>query len=476
MHFKNNLSVRMKLLLITAIPLLAFVIISFYAYFQISTIDDRIHDVVKAEEVIIKKLNDNLQVSESVVNLNNLLADLKIQEAEAKMAEQTALTHVVTFALITILIGLFINSFISQKIIRSIAAASEFIERLSKGERNIMLSEHPNDEIGKLLLLLKEMQSNIGSKETAIHDKERQMRFITDNIPVQIYYVNSKEEFEFCNLKYARNYHHSKQSIIGQTINTITGQTEYAAAKENIALALKGYDNKFEFKADDIHGNVKTQSANYLPDVDEDGNVQGFIAVINDITSLKETQYELEKQQKELERINQIDPLTGVLNRRALTDCVDELMESARTDKLPLAVLMIDLDHFKNINDTYGHGSGDEVLRIVSGLFKENFRSTDIVSRYGGEEFCIVLANTNYDTAMQLAERIRELIEEAHIPLTKEIRIDFTCSIGAAFYEPHMNNSEMLIEIADKALYEAKQTGRNKVVAANKPMPSLMAV
>ena len=155
--------------------------------------------------------------------------------------------------------------------------------------------------------------------------------------------------------------------------------------------------------------------------------------------------------------------MTGAYNRRSLNEFIEDGIERFKSDNEPLSLMMIDLDHFKSINDNYGHGTGDEVLRMTGKLLKENFRTTDFICRYGGEEFCIVLPNTNFETMQELAERVRHVIEEAHIPITKDKRIDFTCSIGLATYNSNICNSDTLIDQADTALYEAKQTGRNRV-------------
>jgi len=173
-------------------------------------------------------------------------------------------------------------------------------------------------------------------------------------------------------------------------------------------------------------------------------------------TSITTTEQALEKKRSELEHLLQTDALTGVSNRRYLMEKLDEEVHRSQRYNNPLSVLMLDLDHFKKINDTFGHIAGDEVLKIIGKMLKKNVRATDHVSRYGGEEFNIMLTETTLKQAYVIAENLRHLIDKAHIFVQNNQRVDFTCSIGLAEYNENMRNSETLIALADEALYRAK--------------------
>jgi len=159
------------------------------------------------------------------------------------------------------------------------------------------------------------------------------------------------------------------------------------------------------------------------------------------------------------------DPLTQTHNRRALMERLTSELERARRYALHLSVLMVDLDHFKAINDSYGHVVGDEVLRGVSRVLQREARAVDVVARFGGEEFLVVLPETGEEGAVALAERIRARVEETP-PVTGGeygwLRV--TVSIGVATVpSPRVNSPEELIAVADEALYRAKAQGRNRV-------------
>jgi diguanylate cyclase (GGDEF)-like protein len=162
---------------------------------------------------------------------------------------------------------------------------------------------------------------------------------------------------------------------------------------------------------------------------------------------------------QERERQAVIDGLTGVANRRSFNEMLAREYERARRYDHPLSLVMIDLDHLKKINDTYGHQAGDEAIRAIGTVLRQSSRSVDLPARYGGEEFCVLLPNTEIDMAEQLAERLRRLINEVEIPQVGFI----SASIGVATFPQHADDPDLLLKRADEALYVAKQAGRNQV-------------
>jgi len=155
------------------------------------------------------------------------------------------------------------------------------------------------------------------------------------------------------------------------------------------------------------------------------------------------------------------DPLTGINNRSAMNSTIIRETELARRHENPLSLLELDIDNFKEVNDTLGHSAGDEVLRSIAMVLQNCIRSSDILFRSGGEEFILVLSNTGKKGALLLAERIRNAIE-THTFIYNEQIIPVTASIGVSCYEKG-DNSESLYEKADNALYQAKRAGRNCV-------------
>ncbi len=162
-------------------------------------------------------------------------------------------------------------------------------------------------------------------------------------------------------------------------------------------------------------------------------------------------------------RMAVIDPLTGLYNRRYATQHIHRIVERAGETGLPYAVLMMDLDRFKTVNDVHGHAAGDAVLKEFARRLQENLRGIDLVARLGGEEFLVVLPDTTARSAEIAAERLRKAIDETPIPIGGGKMLDITVSIGVAFGTAADRDPEKIIENADAALYKAKTTGRNRV-------------
>jgi len=178
----------------------------------------------------------------------------------------------------------------------------------------------------------------------------------------------------------------------------------------------------------------------------------------DDITDRKEVEEALSQAHKRLLTLSKTDPLTGLKNRRALDASLARAVRSATCRGLPLSVALLDLDHFKALNDVFGHKAGDEALRDIGALLRDRLRSRDHAGRYGGEEFALILPDTTAEDALAIAERIRRAIE-AHAWPQRTV----TASFGVATFDEHHQTADALMAAADEALYDAKRQGRNRV-------------
>jgi diguanylate cyclase (GGDEF)-like protein len=231
---------------------------------------------------------------------------------------------------------------------------------------------------------------------------------------------------------------------------------------------------------DDLH----TMVINSAPIHDQKGNVQGVLITFDDVTDLEVqkqklqvmvsdlelSQQEIQRQNKELHFLATRDPLTGSLNRRSFYDQFNLLFDKARTEKQELCCIMVDIDHFKRVNDNYGHAVGDEVIKMLANVLESSTRDLDIVGRYGGEEFCIVLPGLDIDEAILVAERIRLKIKnDSATQFNEGPRV--TASLGVATIVDNAKDPAELNEQADQALYVAKESGRNRVIKwTNQPL------
>ena len=202
----------------------------------------------------------------------------------------------------------------------------------------------------------------------------------------------------------------------------------------------------------------------------------GWIMIMEDITRRKEAERALqdankglEEQLKEIQSLqNKLreqairDPLTGAFNRGYLDETLQREMARAKRNHTPLSVMMIDVDHFKKINDTYGHKAGDYILKSVGKLLMKDSRACDCVCRFGGDEFAVLLPEMNEEDAINRAEHWRQMIKKKHVLFSKST-IAPTISIGISTYTNLNRTNQYLIDHADKALYTAKAEGRDCV-------------
>ncbi len=170
--------------------------------------------------------------------------------------------------------------------------------------------------------------------------------------------------------------------------------------------------------------------------------------------------------ERELERLATHDPLTGLYNRRELEQQLSDELARAHRYQRPLSLLLLDVDHFKVINDRFGHLVGDQVLRQLSQLLQSCVRAVDYVARYGGEELVIVLPEVDGQEALEMAERLRGLVEAKQMPVADDKQVGVTVSIGIASFPLHGRDIAHLFRKADEAMYRAKREGRNRVVGA----------
>lgn len=198
-----------------------------------------------------------------------------------------------------------------------------------------------------------------------------------------------------------------------------------------------------------------------------DADVEFAVTVIRGAVSAIQKVHSLEAARADnarLETLAHTDPLTHLLNRRGLLVRLEAELDRVRRYNAPLGLLLIDLDHFKSVNDTYGHLAGDDVLTEMGKLLQNATRSVDIVGRYGGEEFVVVLPETAVDGVMIFAQRIRDKIAAHKFSFGKGITNHLTASVGVAnFPSAGIHSSEELLHSADMALYKAKESGRNAV-------------
>lgn len=205
------------------------------------------------------------------------------------------------------------------------------------------------------------------------------------------------------------------------------------------------------------------QNSTIIPLKDTRGKVEHICLIVYDVTEVAVNRLQIQAANLQLHEISRTDGLTGLLNRKTWELDAEQEYKRFKRHEHPCSLVMFDIDHFKNINDSYGHPAGDEVIRQTAAAVKSCIRDIDIAGRYGGEEFTIVLSDTDTEGALVVAERIRNQIQELTVHY-EDFAIQFTVSLGVAQLTQQMTNRTAWIDCADKALYQAKKNGRNNSV------------
>lgn len=282
---------------------------------------------------------------------------------------------------------------------------------------------------------------------------ERLLRNVTDNLPAMISYIDTDERFQFNNLPYEDWFKRPLTEITGQRVVDLLTDDDYARHQPYFAQALAGNKAEFEFLSE-RDGVARAFQVTYLPQAGEDDLPTGVCVMINDITALKQVE-------NQLRILARFDTLTGLPNRHQFDEKLTEAIARSRRSGHPIALMFLDIDHFKSINDTLGHHAGDDVLREFALRLTSSVRQTDTVARLAGDEFVIVLEGFNLE---QQSETVAQKIVDA---MHTEFDIlgthrSVSTSIGIAIGHADEEDGDALLRRADTALYKAKAAGRNR--------------
>ncbi|NJD38589.1 MAG: GGDEF domain-containing protein [Geobacter sp.] len=237
---------------------------------------------------------------------------------------------------------------------------------------------------------------------------------------------------------------------------------------ENIRRDFRFFDAGQDVPDHEVEIEGRIYLVSVKPVRDSSGYAIGEMVALTDITGNKQIERELAEANRQLQYLASHDSLTGVLNARTFYEVGDRMMSVARRENKPFSVLFIDIDHFKRVNDTYGHDAGDTVLKAVSACMKQGSRESDVIGRVGGEEFSIFLPETDHDGALLVAEKLRIRIEEL-MPAIAGKPLQVTASIGVASSMKHHKSIADIQRDADHAMYHAKKEGRNRVSCLELP-------
>ncbi|MFN3887127.1 MAG: GGDEF domain-containing protein [Aquabacterium sp.] len=281
---------------------------------------------------------------------------------------------------------------------------------------------------------------------------------VLDALPTPVFFKDRSGRYQGCNRAFTELMGKQPGELIGLTVYDLSPPDLariYEEADE--ALMRSGGEQRYETQVQRPDGQRRHVLFYKAAVRDEHGEVCGLVGTILDITERKDLE-------RRLSDLADLDALTGLFNRRAILSHLEGLHADRRQQRLPLCLLMVDVDHFKSINDRFGHAIGDEALVRVASCLRQNLRDGDRVGRIGGEEFLVVLGSTELEDAQGVAERLRLVVAQTCVD-TLDGPLRLTVSIGLARSLPDEDWAQVLGR-ADEGLYAAKRTGRDRVVVA----------
>jgi diguanylate cyclase (GGDEF)-like protein/PAS domain S-box-containing protein len=286
---------------------------------------------------------------------------------------------------------------------------------------------------------------------------EKRLKLLTDNLPVLIAYLDQERKFLFLNHTFQHWFGIDPQPLMGRHLAAGIGGEHYDMARPHLDQAYQGQMVTYEIQTR-IGASLRTLETTFVPEVATDGQVLGIYSLTHDTTRMKE----IEARLKQLARV---DSLTGIANRLMFEEILQQAIVRARRSRKPMALAYLDIDHFKEINDTRGHGAGDLVLKEFASRLLASVRASDTVARLAGDEFVIVFEQVvNVEEAARLAAKI---VEAMRPPFTLDATPrHVTTSIGVALHEGDEESGAELLARADSALYTAKRNGRDGYVIA----------
>lgn len=284
------------------------------------------------------------------------------------------------------------------------------------------------------------------------HLADRRLREVTDNLPALVAYIDTAQCFQFCNATFQSWLRLDPAAQIGRPMAEVLGPVLYEARRPAVERALAGERVEFDVETP-VNGEMRCLHNVYIPDRAHDGSIRGLYALSSDVSAQKAVE-------RQLAALARVDTLTGLPNRRALNERLHEALARAERSGDLLALMFLDVDRFKEINDRFGHATGDRVLKEFAERLRGSVRATDTVARLAGDEFVIVLEGLGTD--VEPTAVAQKIVAQMNRPFEVDGQVLLvTTSIGVAFHRHGNLDPAALLARADGALYAAKTAGRN---------------
>jgi diguanylate cyclase (GGDEF)-like protein/PAS domain S-box-containing protein len=316
------------------------------------------------------------------------------------------------------------------------------------------------------VLMTRRSAQRTAAAEAALRESEERMRLVANNVPALISYVDREQRYRFSNRTYDDWFGIAHERMQGRTIAEVFGEEAYGRMRQEIERCMRGESVEFEFAIAE-GGKHRALQVSCVPHLGSEGEVLGFYMLANDVTVLKRAQedlhvaaVQLQHDARRLEFLAHHDTLTGLPNRAMFADRAREAVAHARRHAKTAAFLFLDMDNFKQVNDSLGHEVGDELLKVMATRLRASVRGDDFIARIGGDEFCVLLQDIA--EPREAAAVAQKLLHELGKPYrVGEHQVSSGASIGIACVPQDGDDVGTLLRLADHAMYRAKELGRN---------------
>ena len=380
------------------------------------------------------------------VYIKSSLADLKARTAQS-------IKVFLTIILVAIIIALWLSKIISYRLLRPLKALGKTAQKVAAIDDYSLRADKINeDEVGSVVDSFNHMLNVIEHEHDNLRESEEKFRLISASSKVGIFQLNTKGECIFTNDEMAQITGLSQEQILSDSWLSVVDHEDRVSLQSKITTMINSHcPININCKIDGsspkwVSGHIGVLHGN-------NDDILGYLGTITDVTDIRQAQ-------SQLEHMAFYDTLTGLANRRLFRNRLEHVLHNLSRDNNSLGLILIDLDHFKEINDSLGHDAGDTLLTLISERLQHCVRASDTVARLGGDEFAVILPVINNSIAISaIAEKIIAAIHEPIILQENEFKI--SASLGIAIAPTDSNNAEDLIKQADMALYRAKDLGRN---------------
>ena len=297
----------------------------------------------------------------------------------------------------------------------------------------------------------KQTEQALLESERRYRDSAAELRLFADNVPAMTVSWDENLRCRFANKRYAEFFGLSVEQILGRHLREVVGEDVFWEIEGHLARALQGHAVTYQRIHQPARGEARHTEVKLLPHFGEQGKVLGVFSVMSDITEHKVTE-------ERIQHVAHHDSLTGLPNRLLFNDRLAQAIRFAHRDKRQFALLYLDLDRFKPVNDSLGHAAGDELLRQVAARIRSQVRESDTVARIGGDEFTLILADVgSREAAEGVAAKVAAALAAPFKVDRHAAEITIGASIGIAIFPGDARGADALVKVADAAMYQAKQ-------------------